>query len=121
VKYSFVSSLFGVSIDKFILLATWFLILQILTFYDMLHSLLFNFYTNIQTWMSTLFELKLKYRFFDKNNINNYGAILHYLIHILRMFFVFYCSILILSLLIYCFKAPIILLQRLSQRSPQFS
>jgi len=93
-----------------------FYILQILAFYDMFHSLLFNFYIDIHTWKLILLELKLKYISSNKDNISIHYTKIHYLIHVLRVCFPFCCSILhILSLPIYCFKAPIILLQGLSQ------
>jgi hypothetical protein len=118
-KYSYDSSSFGVSTDKFILSVVRFIIFHILTLCDMLHSLLFNLCTNIQIWISILSKLKLKSGVFYRDNISTRCAILHYLIHTLKMFFAFCCSIfLILSRLIYCFQAPIILLQCLSQRPP---
>ncbi len=138
------------------------MIIQILEFSDMLHELIFNFYTNIQTWMSIVTKLILKYNCYVflnqeidfqwwylysvatsscilnpeykvqnmlmisprhstsfsliKISLSLY-AILQYLIHILKVFFGFYCFI----LQIYCLEAPIIGLQCLYQRSPQLS
>jgi hypothetical protein len=59
----------------------------------MLHSLLFNVCINIQTWILILSKLKLKYGFSYKDNISTCCAILHYLIHTLRMFWAVCCSI----------------------------
>jgi len=87
VEYSSDSSLSNVLIDKFILLAIGFFILHIFAFYDMFHSLLFNFCTYIQTWKSILLKLKLKRRSFDKDNISIRCVILKCLIHILKVFF----------------------------------
>ncbi len=102
-KYSFDSSSSSASTTKFILSSTWFLILQILAFCDMFHSLFFNFYIDIQTWKLILLELRLKYRSSNKDNISTHCAILHSLIHIVKVFYVllFYPSYLIFSDLLF--------------------
>jgi hypothetical protein len=99
VKYSSYSSLCGAKTNKFNLSTRGVLILQICELYDMLHFLFFNCCTYIHTWMSIFINLILKYRSSDKNKLNILYAILHCLIHILRVFFGFCCFILfILSL-----------------------
>ncbi len=103
VKYSFDSSSSSASTTNFILSSTWFLILQILAFNDMFHSLLFNFYVDIQTWKLILLELRLKYRSSYKDNISIHCVILHCLIHIVKVFYVllFHPSYLISSDLLF--------------------
>jgi hypothetical protein len=104
VKYSFDSSSSSASTTKFILSLAWFLILQILAFYDMFLSLFFNFYIDIQTWKLILLELRLKYRSSNKDNISIHCAILHCLIHILKGFL---CSI-VPSFLFYLFQSLVL-------------
>ncbi len=61
VKCSYVSSLCGAWTNKFIL-STRVLIFQIFEFFDMFHDFIFNFCTNIQTWVSIVIILILKYK-----------------------------------------------------------
>ncbi len=67
-KYSSNSSTFGAWTNKFIPSIGGLLIFQILEFFDMFHFLFFNFCIDIQTWMSILIKLILKYWSFVQKN-----------------------------------------------------